>query len=126
MVVPVKSWTVSHHLSPQPVLDHIREGHQLWDKLVQLSFVFQPDPTLDVHGNAAEVCLVREVHRFLSQRAVADLSIPIFEPFLTGIYSPVWSFKQISAEALPMAAHTAVRASEMHSKDSKDSRLMRT
>ena len=77
------------YLLSQPVLDHICIGHQVWNKLVQLSLVFQPDSTFDVHGNTAEIGLICEVHGFLPQRAMADLSISIFEPFFAGVYSPV-------------------------------------
>mmetsp|Transcript_17222 Transcript_17222/g.47508 ORF Transcript_17222/g.47508 Transcript_17222/m.47508 type:complete len:200 (+) Transcript_17222:559-1158(+) len=97
---------------PPLVRDDVSQGHQVWHEVVKLPFVLQPDPALDVHGNAAEVRLVGEINTPPAQGAVADLPILVLKPLLARIDPPVRPLQQVGAEALAVAAHVAIGAVE--------------
>mmetsp|Transcript_119493 Transcript_119493/g.345515 ORF Transcript_119493/g.345515 Transcript_119493/m.345515 type:complete len:217 (+) Transcript_119493:736-1386(+) len=97
-------------VAPPAVLDDEGLGHEVRDQLEHLRLVLEPHPALDVHGDAAEVRLVREVDEAFPQGAVVLAALLVLEPSLRRIDPPLRSLQQVLAEALAMATHLAVRA----------------
>mmetsp|Transcript_28748 Transcript_28748/g.61054 ORF Transcript_28748/g.61054 Transcript_28748/m.61054 type:complete len:400 (+) Transcript_28748:98-1297(+) len=98
--------------NPLLIFDDVCQRHQVRDELIELALILQPNPPLDVHGDAAEIRLVREVDTPAPKRAMANRAGRVLEPLLAGIGSPVRALQQVVAEALAVAPNMAIRTIE--------------
>mmetsp|Transcript_100909 Transcript_100909/g.301029 ORF Transcript_100909/g.301029 Transcript_100909/m.301029 type:complete len:302 (-) Transcript_100909:721-1626(-) len=95
-------------VSPLEVFDDVRVRHEIGHELPHFGLILQPDAPLDVHGDAAEVRLVRKVHEALAQRTVVLVVLLVLEPLLVRVDVPLAPLEQVLAEPLSMTAHLAV------------------